>query len=123
MLSRFSIAVLIFTSFAMFVRADDDLNGDPLPAGARARLGTFRYRYGANYVPIVTPDGKTIWASDNHGLRRFDISGVELKPLPTMAYYTPTAFSADGKRAVTLWSNATVWDTASGKDIISLKRP
>src|SRR5262245_27540528 len=123
MLTRTFIATMILITGASASRADDDANGDPLPEGAKARLGTFRYRYGANYVPIVTPDGKTIYASDSSELRRFDISGAPLKPLPTMPYYMPTAFSADGARGVSATSVVYVWDGASGKTIITIKRP
>lgn len=122
MCSRLSIAAMLLAITPFATRADNDLHGDPLPDGARARLGTIRYRYGINYNPIITPDGKTIFASDNFGVRRYDISGVELKPLPNMPFYIPNVFSADGKRAVSASNTVNVWDTANGKNIISLKR-
>src|SRR5262245_50084195 len=121
MLTRFCLALLALAIPTLAVIADDDLYGDPLPAGAKTRLGTMRYKYGFNYTPTVTPDGKNILASDNWGLRRYDITGAELKLPKNYASYVPAAFSADGARAVSAYSTTTVWEVESGKTLITLK--
>ena len=114
---------LLIGLFLPIASGADDPYGDPLPAGARMRLGTLRHRYNTNnYTPVVLPDGKTILARDASELRRFDTSGARLKDAVGGSYLeTPVAFSADGSRAV-LASTVTVFDTASGKTILKLPR-
>jgi WD40 repeat protein len=113
--------VLAVTGLA--VRADDDPYGDPLPAGAKTRLGTVRYRYHGNYPPVVTPDGKTIFADDGWALRKYDIAGVPLGPVPAgYPNVMPIAFAADGARAVSINNSIDVWDVATGKILLTLKR-
>jgi WD40 repeat protein len=57
-----------------------DVHGDPLPAGAMARLGTVRLRHGevVNIVAFL-PDGKTLLTVDGDGVvRQWDLSSSKL---------------------------------------------
>ena len=85
---------LLIGLFLPIASGADDPYGDPLPAGARMRLGTLRHRYNTNnYTPVVLPDGKTILARDASELRRFDTSGARLKDAVGGSYLeTPVAF-------------------------------
>jgi RNA polymerase sigma factor (sigma-70 family) len=79
-----------------------DLHGDPLPPGARARLGTVRFRGadGMHYL-VYTPDGKLLASGGSDGARIWDAAtGKEVRRLPLDQCrdpYGPIAFSADGK--------------------------
>src|SRR5262249_45101045 len=65
------------------VRLDGD--GEPLPPGARARLGTRRLRGGGRYPALAfLPDGKTLLSQGSYGhtVHRWDLStGKALAPL------------------------------------------
>jgi WD40 repeat protein len=116
-------AVLVLGTSALAARSADDPSGDPLPPGAKARLGTVRFPTGSNYAPIVTPDAKTIYASDGWGLRRYTISGAARDPMPPETpNHQLVAFSADGARAVSASGTTDVWDVASGKTLVTVKR-
>jgi WD40 repeat protein len=76
--------------------ARTDAQGDPLPAGATARLGTVRLRDGESiYNVAVATDGKSITLSGPRGLRVLDIAtGKELR---TIKYFDFFTYSPDGK--------------------------
>src|SRR5438105_436168 len=64
------------------VPATADLHGDPLPAGALARLGTTRWRHGANVTFVAFgSDGNTlITAGQDDTIRLWDMAtGKEIR--------------------------------------------
>jgi RNA polymerase sigma factor (sigma-70 family) len=84
-----------------------DRQGDPLPAGAVARLGTLRWRGGDEVEALAfAPDGKTIaamsprGAASNRGVFLFDVTSGKLKKHigPSDRFYRRIAFSPDGTR-------------------------
>jgi RNA polymerase sigma factor (sigma-70 family) len=104
-----------------------DRQGDPLPDGAIARLGTLRWRAGDEVQTLAfSPDGKTIAAATLGEVCLFDANnGKRLKLLrdsgPNPRGIT---FSPDGKqlagfiRVLThLSGEVRVWDLASGRKV------
>ena len=99
-------------------RNSNDANGDPLPAGARGRLGTLRWRHGqaVNYVAFL-PDGKAVLTgSQDRILRLWDRdTGKEIRQIQRLKQNPPgglmvlgggygaaaPAFSPDGKLLAT----------------------
>jgi WD40 repeat protein len=97
-----------------------DLAGDPLPAGAVARLGTLRFRYPAAIEAIAfLPDGKTILSGNGDGtLTRWDLfTGKIISGFQAPAA-VPLALSPDGKAVALVRPGPSVWlrDLATGRD-------
>jgi WD40 repeat protein len=113
-----------------------DLYGDPLPAGAIARLGTVRYRLGGwQRTFLFAPDNKTVlsagygsslcWfnAADGKLVRRLD---VENQPFGTVVFAPGGRIIASGgrRRPTDKGPGAgiiTLWDFDTGKPICTIE--
>ena len=104
--------------------AEKDSYGDPLPDGAKARLGTARMRILTYSAPLLSPDGKTLYAQSNAGLLKLDpATGATQGKVPGTLYGTPAVISADGKRAAHVsYDRVTVWETETGKALTKIER-
>lgn len=120
----YSTALLLVASALVGSAADKDSYGDPLPAGAKARLGTARLRVPTYTPPVLAPDGKSLLVQSSSGLLRLDpATGAALGKPTVQVYGTTVALSADGKRVVIANGNgATVCDLASGKALARIER-
>ena len=112
--------------------APADRYGDPLPAGAVARMGTARLRHGSSvFFVTFLPDGKQVLSAGEDGLARlWDVAtGKEVRrfgnPHPMPEDWRPghsppaalaVALSPDSKTLATSDGDAKVrlWDTATG---------
>jgi WD40 repeat protein len=99
-----------------------DINGDPLPEGARARLGTLRLQGQSDECCLAfSADGKILAASHGNAVRLWQApAGKELRAFETRHDVLALVFSPDGKRLATAGpgpagSSITVWNTAGGK--------
>jgi WD40 repeat protein len=100
-----------------------DLNGDPLPDGAIARLGQNRRKHdGRVNALIYSPDGKILAsAGDDHLIRFWDAeTDRELRQLAGHeSEVNCLAFSPDGKVLASGGADRTIrfWDVATGKEL------
>jgi RNA polymerase sigma factor (sigma-70 family) len=96
-----------------------DLFGDPLPAGALARLGTVRFRQG-NFVygVLLSPDGKTVVSYGGNPFITFwdAATGREIRRLPKGA--RAAVFTPDGRTLISSGDfEAHFWDAAKGREL------
>jgi WD40 repeat protein len=115
-----------------------DSLGDPLPAGALARVGTVRFRHLATIITVVyAPDGKSVATGGRDGVVRvWDVAtGRQLLRIPKDGvllppdedsrdpHPLPIAYSPDGKRLATPGPDNTVLvhDAATGRAVLTLR--
>ncbi|HJZ53487.1 MAG TPA: hypothetical protein VKE74_00925, partial [Gemmataceae bacterium] len=100
---------------------------DPLPPGAKLRLGTTRMRDPGGWSgAVLTPDGQHLLAFPSAGPARIEVAtgalGKPLKPPPGV-FGGRTDLAPDGKRAVTVaFNGAVVWEIDTGASVARVDR-
>jgi RNA polymerase sigma factor (sigma-70 family) len=98
-----------------------DRDGEPLPEGAVARLGTLRLRHGGFiHFARFTPDGKTLVSQGSDGVRTWDVATGRQRHFfpndPPSAPATRASLSPEGKWLATAGqSGLHLWDGATGR--------
>jgi WD40 repeat protein len=102
-----------------------DHYGDPLPPGARFRLGTIRLRHDGEALRVAwAPDGKTLMSSGTDGtVRLWQIPGG--KHLARLETKGEVVFAPDGRTMACGWDDGWVrlCDLPSGKERRHLRVP
>lgn len=118
----YSFALLLIAPAIATVAADKDSYGDPLPDGAKARIGTARMRASTYYASILAPDGKSLYMQTNAGVVRVDPTTGVVQGKEKFSN-VPTALSRDGKRGLySSYNSIIVFEIDSGKTITKVER-
>jgi WD40 repeat protein len=121
----YSVALLLLVPALVGRGAEKDQYGDTLPEGAKARAGTARLRINSFYLPMLSLDGKSLYAQHPaEGMVRLDpATGAVQGKVPAQYNSIPLALSADGKRALYYsFDRIHVWDTDTGKSVAKVER-
>ena len=120
-------ATLILTLVASAADPTEAPAADPLPKGAKLRLGTARMR-DANFWngAALSADGKYLTAPGPKGLTKYDVTtGVPAGSVLPMGVFPGgrAELAADGKHALTLaFNGVSVWDLAANKVAAKIDR-
>ncbi len=107
-----------------------DIYGDPLPPGARVRMGSVRLRpaeggKSSGYFMTFLPSGKVLATEGYKGIRFWDVStGKEVRRIEAPGGGTWSfALSSDGKILAASCFDDTIrlWDAATGKELHKIK--
>jgi WD40 repeat protein len=124
-LHRLFVIATVALAASQPARADDpprtDRSGDPLPAGALARLGTVRFRhYGASLLTF-SPDGKLLASARDGSIKVWETAtGKELRTLPGYLYNVASAVSFEDNRTLRFLGadrSLQLWDVTTGKEV------
>jgi WD40 repeat protein len=128
--SKKALSLIIVLVFANVAGAQEkqpapvDQYGDPLPAGAMARIGTVRFRQTGPIASMVfSPDGKVLATAGWKFVCLWDvITGKELQRFPA-GFCANAAFSPDGKLLAVVADNKKlcVWDIAKHQIVAELE--
>jgi WD40 repeat protein len=121
---RALLILVLLPVLATVSTAADDAYGDPIPEGARLRLGTARMRTVYSSPNILSPDGKFLIGSVPGGNGYIDFTGKVVRSVMIKGEFgTVMGISADGKRALSSsFQAAFVWDTETGEVIAKSTR-
>jgi WD40 repeat protein len=105
-----------------------DRSADKLPEGAVARLGTTRFRDGEGFASLAfTPDGKSLYSRGwfGPGITEWDVATGNLLHTiePNLEFVSEVTLAPDGKTLAAVGKDGLlrVWDSQSGKTVLSLK--
>jgi RNA polymerase sigma factor (sigma-70 family) len=99
-----------------------DRQGDPLPDGAVARIGSARLRHGSPlYQLTYSPDGKVLASLGSGVLRLWDAASGKLlghAAVPENEFFTQGVFCDDGKTVLVHGAGSFRWfDARTGKEV------